>query len=201
MNPEVLVTRNPRQPVDPRLLAGLRILYASSPRDVVEGGGDGGGGGGGDGGGGGGGGGGGLAGGGGGGKGEAGGGDDDGAAAADEGGGAADVMLAAPLTLGSLWESPLDRVREAYALRTCQAALALALGNFPTTLKEDEGILAKLEAEAAAAGGGGGSDGGAAAARQDLAAAVRFRMGKKSIISGAMKFVDERLRAVLSSDA
>jgi hypothetical protein len=26
---EVLVTRNPRQPVDPRLLAGLRVLYAA----------------------------------------------------------------------------------------------------------------------------------------------------------------------------
>lgn len=192
VNSEVLVTRDSRQPVDLRLLAGLRVLYASSPRDLVEGrrgegegdaregGGETGGGGG---------------------KGK---GNDVGAAALDDK--AAErstdaAVILAPITLGALWDSPLDRVREAYALRTCQAALALALGNFPTTVKEDEVILGKLEEEAAAAAaaaGGGGE--AAAAARQDLEAAVRFRMGKKGIISGAMKSVDERLRAVLSSE-
>jgi len=208
-NPEVLITRNPRQPVDPRLLAGLRILYASSPEDLVDdgtgvggsgvGGDDGGDSDGGDS----------TK------KGSAGRGVDGtvraeaagrgvnvGAAATIGGAGRAEShAVLAPHTLGSLWDSPLDRVREAYALRTCQAALALALGNFPTTIKEDEGILRQLAAAAAAAGADGAEGGGEdAATREDLSAAVRFRMGKKSIISGAMKTVDERLRAVLLSD-
>ena len=182
VDPEVLVTRNARQPVDPRLLAGLRILYASSPADLVDGGGGGGG--------------------------------HEGTGDMGSGGGGGDVAAnggettgaaGIPVTLGSLWDSPLDRVREAYALRTCQAALALALGNFPTTLKEDEQILSKLHSEEEKTGDGGGDgvgEGGAAtASRRDVATAVRFRMEKKRVISGAMKIIDERLRAVLSSDS
>ena len=169
-NPEVLVTRHSRQPVDMRLLAGLRVLYASSPGDLMDG------------------------------AGKARRAEGSGRAGDKRGGVSAEMSEAAgidvfaPLTLGSLWDSPLDRVREVYALRTCQAALALALGNFPTTMKEDEEVLRKLAAESAAADGDT-----EAASRADIATAVRFRMGKKSVISGAMKIIDERLRAVIAS--
>ena len=82
----------------------------------------------------------------------------------------------------------LDRTREAYALRTCQAALALALGNFPTTLAED----ARWLADAAARGAPASAD------EEDLITATRFRLGKKEVISGAMRAIDARLREVLA---
>jgi hypothetical protein len=40
-----------------------------------------------------------------------------------------------PHTLGALNNCSLARAEEAYALRTAQAALALGLGAFPTSLK------------------------------------------------------------------
>ena len=82
----------------------------------------------------------------------------------------------------------LDRTREAYALRTCQAALALALGNFPTTLAEDERWLKEAAARGAPA----------SAEEEDLITATRFRVGKKEVISGAMRAIDARLREVLA---
>ena len=142
-DPEVLVTRDERQPVDARLLAGIRVLYASGPEDFSSGG-----------------------------SGEA----------------------LQPLRHGALLESTLDRTKEAYALRTAQAALALALGNFPTTLKEDETKLEELTAELAELSGVGD-----ALEKENLALAVKFRKGKKEVISRAMKAIDERLRVVLAS--
>ena len=142
-DPEVLVTRDEKQPVDARLLAGIRILYAQGPEDF-------------------------------------------------SGGGDGDAFQ--PLRHGSLSESTLDRTKEAYALRTAQAALALALGNFPTTLKEDEMKLEELNAELAGASGVGD-----ALEKENLALAVKFRKGKKEVISRAMKAIDERLRVVLAS--
>ena len=73
-------------PVDARLLAGIRVLYASGPEDFSSGG-----------------------------SGEA----------------------LQPLRHGALLESTLDRTKEAYALRTAQAALALHAGK----PEEDEGDL------------------------------------------------------------
>ena len=139
----MLVTRDEKQPVDARLLAGIRILYAQGPEDF-------------------------------------------------SGGGGGDAFQ--PLRHGSLSESTLDRTKEAYALRTAQAALALALGNFPTTLKEDEMKLEELNAELAGVSGVGD-----ALEKENLALAVKFRKGKKEVISRAMKAIDERLRVVLAS--
>jgi hypothetical protein len=158
IRPELLVTRDARSPLDPRAFAGARILYARSPSDFRR------------------------------------------RVIADENDDAhADANLASLSSsatdgfdpndaMGLVPAMGLDRTREAYALRTCQAALALALGNFPTTLAEDARWL-----DAAAARGAPAS-----ADEEDLITATRFRLGKKEVISGAMRAIDARLREVLA---
>jgi len=88
-------------------------------------------------------------------------------------------------------------------LRTCQAALALALGNFQTTLREDAVELAKLRGErdqsAGAAPGQLGQLG--SGERNDAICAIEFRMGKKEVIKRGMEAIDARLRAVLAAPA
>lgn len=163
--PELLVTRDARSPLDPRAFAGARILYARSPSDfrrrvIADDEND----------------------------------DDDGNLASLS----SSAKTAASLSsssgfdpndaMGLVPAMGLDRTREAYALRTCQAALALALGNFPTTLAED----ARWLDDAAARGAPASAD------EEDLITATRFRLGKKEVISGAMRAIDARLREVLA---
>ena len=61
-------------------------------------------------------------------------------------------------------------------------------------LKEDEMKLEELNAELAGVSGVGD-----ALEKENLALAVKFRKGKKEVISRAMKAIDERLRVVLAS--
>ena len=157
--PELLVTRDARSPLDPRAFAGARILYARSPSDFRR------------------------------------------RVITDDENDDANANAHANLAslssssgfdpndaMGLVPAMGLDRTREAYALRTCQAALALALGNFPTTLAED----ARWLADAAARGAPASAD------EEDLITATRFRLGKKEVISGAMRAIDARLREVLA---
>ena len=85
---------DPRSPIDHRMLAGVRVLYASKPEDLLGRGG-----------------------------GRGGQGEEDGTSTVATNTNTstnANAQRATPLTqeeLGDLWRSPLDRTREAYALR------------------------------------------------------------------------------------
>jgi histone-lysine N-methyltransferase SETD3 len=91
---EILVRADPRSPIDHRMLAGVRVLYASKPEDLLGRGG-----------------------------GRGGQGEEDGTSTVATNTNTstnANAQRATPLTqeeLGDLWRSPLDRTREAYALR------------------------------------------------------------------------------------
>ena len=187
---ELKVRRDDRDPVDPRALAGLRVLYAESPEEAFGTAGRGRGGGGG-----------------GGGGGKGGGSEEEGE---KEGGNGTRKNLAsgAPRSQSAL---------EAYALRTFQASLALAIGGFPTTAREDEATLRRHEEatkraggsgseDTASSGGGASSDGAARGARvgapeaplaDDVAMATRFRLEKKRLLAGAMRALDKMLREAL----
>jgi histone-lysine N-methyltransferase SETD3 len=131
---ELKVRRDDRDPVDPRALAGLRVLYAESPEEAFGTAGRGGGGGGGRGGGG-----------------KGGGSEEEGEKEGGDGTGKKNLASGAPRSQSAL---------EAYALRTFQASLALAIGGFPTTAREDEATLRRHEEATKRAGGSGSEDTG-----------------------------------------
>jgi len=86
-----------------------------------------------------------------------------------------EASRAADAPYGELNADVVSRDTEIKALRTCMALVALALGNFPTTLDDDLKLLATASASSTA----------------QHVLAIRFRAEKKKILSKAMGKLNE----------
>ena len=94
-----------------------------------------------------------------------------------------EASRAADAPYGEIGASVVFPDTEIKALRCCMSLAALALGNFQTTLEEDKRILEECSPSANAQ----------ATKTKQQVLAIRFRVEKKKILSGAMARLNEAI--------